>query len=415
MIHTPLENNIIKLKKFHISGFKALWGSTFHFPSRSLILIGGNGSGKSSTLQALALVREFAYGNTIKFFDDRGWNTASVRSRVGRSSIFKADLLLDTEDGSRFLWQFDWGLRTTTNSREVIWYLAPDAKRPSRILDHNRKRNELSFNKRKLIHNLKLPGSVLAFFDFDQDREVQSHLREIVEWAQSITSLELLSPTGMRRGARGLTDNIGLRGERLASFLASLDAKSKSRVVARLKKFYPIQNIETTRKRAGWVDMRIAERFTNLGGISPSHVSDGLLRLIALCAIPEFDSNTSLVLLDEIEDGIEPHILPEIIEKIVADSGSQFIFTSHSPLLVNFFDPPDIHVLARLPNGAITTSQFSEFSTWQEGLEYFGPGEIWSMAERNAFQIAAKRLRPRRNVNEDRFSPRRAQALMAKV
>ena len=412
-----MENNIIKLKKFQISGFKALRGSTFHFPGRSLVLIGGNGSGKSSTLQALALVREFAHGNALKFFEDRGWNTASVRSHVGKSSIFTADLLLDGDDGSRFLWQFDWGLRTTTNRREVIWYLAPDAEYPSRILEHFRQRTVLNFNEKKLIKGLKLPGSVLAFLDFDREGEVQSHLCEIVEWAQSITSLELLSPSGMRRGARGLTDDIGLRGERIASFLASLDAKSKSRVVARLKKFYPIRNIETTRKRAGWVDMRIAERFTNLGGISPSHVSDGLLRLIALCAIPEFDSHTSLVLLDEIEDGIEPHILPEIIEKIVTDSESQFIFTSHSPLLVNFFEPTDIHVLARLPDGAITTSQFSEFSSWQEGLEYFGPGEIWSMAERNAFQDTAKRLRLRRNekkVNVGRFSPKRVQALMAK-
>lgn len=412
-----MENNIINLKKFQISGFKALRGSTFNFPNRSLVLIGGNGSGKSSTLQALALVREFAYGDARKFFDDRGWSTASVKSRVVRSSIFIADLLLDAEDGSRFLWQFDWGLRTTTNRREIIWYLAPDAERPSRILDHNPKRTVLHFNKRRRINSFKLPGSVLAYLDFDQDGEAQSHLREIAKWAQNITSLEMLSPSGMRRGARGLTDNIGLRGERLTSFLASLDAKSKSRVVARLKKFYPIQNIETTRKRAGWVDMRIAERFTNLGGIGPSHVSDGLLRLLALCAIPEFDSHTSLVLLDEIEDGIEPHILPEIIEKIVTDSGSQFIFTSHSPLLVNFFEPTDIHVLARLPDGAITTSQFSEFSSWQEGLEYFGPGEIWSMAERNAFQNAAKRLRPRRikeKVDIGRFSMRRAQALMAK-
>lgn len=410
-----MENNILKLKRFKISGFKALKGTTFHFPGRSLVLIGGNGSGKSSTLQALALVREFAYGNALKFFEERGWNTASVRSRVGRSSIFRADILLDAEDGSRFLWQFDWGLRTTTNSREVIWYLAPDASQPSRILDYNRKRNELNINEETHLTNFKFPGSVLEFWEFDRDKEVQPHQSKISEWAQSITSLEMLSPSGMRRGARGPTNNIGLRGERLASFLASLDAKSKSRVVARLKKFYPIQNIETTRKRAGWVDMRIAERFTRLGAINPSHASDGLLRLIALCAIPEFDSQTSLVLLDEIEDGIEPHILPEIIEKIVTDSGSQFIFTSHSPLLVNFFEPTDIHMLARLPDGAITTSQFSEFSSWQEGLEYFGPGEIWSMAERNVFQDAAKRLRLRRNVQEvdiRRFSSRQVQTLM---
>ena len=83
--------------------------------------------------------------------------------------------------------------------------------------------------------------------------------------------------------------------------------------------------------------MRIAESFANVGAIGPSHASDGLLRLIAICAIPEFEPHSSLVMLDEIEDGIEPHILPEIIRRVVSDSRNQFIFTSHSPLLVNFF------------------------------------------------------------------------------
>lgn len=62
------------------------------------------------------------------------------------------------------------------------------------------------------------------------------------------------------------------------------------------------------------------------------------MRILALCAIPEFSDGCKLLLLDEVEDGIEPHILPKIIQAVVEESRAQFIVTSHSPLLVNFLN-----------------------------------------------------------------------------
>ena len=399
-----------------MSGFKALAQTTFQVPSRSLILIGGNGSGKSSTLQALGLVREFAHGNASKFFDERGWTRSSVRSRVARLPIFRVDLVFDSDEHGQFLWQFDWGLGSGRNRREVVWHLPLEATSPLRILDHNLRRTAIDVQRSTYLTGLKLPGSVLSFLALDREDPVHADLCEVVEWAQRITSLELLSPTAMRRGTRGATENIGNRGQRLASFLASLDSKSKNAVVRRLRKYYPLRDIETTRKRAGWVDMRISEKFGEIGKIGPSHASDGLLRLMAICAIPEFALQTSLVMLDEIEDGIEPHILPELVKQVVSESASQFIFTSHSPLLVNFFEPTDIHVLARRSDGSIATSLFSEVEPLQEGLEYFGPGELWSMAARNTLGTELSKLRRSRERNRlrnaVRFSVREAKELL---
>lgn len=337
-------------------------------------------------MQALGLVREFAQGNASKFFDDRAWYPAGVKSRFEASGTFRADLVFETEADGRYLWQFNLGLRTGYNLREVIWHLPPDAAHPAKKMDHSRKRTIFYLNKELVFSGLRMRGSVMAFVEFGSNGGTESRLHEISKWAQKITSLELLSPTAMRGGARGPTDDIGTRGERLASFLASLSAGSRAKLVARLSEFYPIRNIETTKKRAGWVDMQIAENLGGVGAIGPSHASDGLLRLLALCAIPEFGRNAALVMLDEIENGIEPHILPEIIQRIVSDSDSQFVFTSHSPLLVNFFEPADIHILARRTDGAVATSRFSDLESWSEGLEFFGPGELWSMAEKRAIQ-----------------------------
>lgn len=368
-------------------------------------------------MQALGLVREFARGNASKFFEDRGWYPADVRSRVEASTIFRADLVFETKPDDRYLWQFDWGFRSGRNLREAVWHLPPGAPRPSRKFDYSPHGTRLPLNERPLFRKLRIPGSAIAFFDFDSEDEIESELNKIAEWAQNITSLELLSPTAMRRGTRGPTNNIGTSGERLASFLASLDAKSRSGIVKRLSAFYPVRNVETTRKRAGWINMKIAENFRNIGGISPTHTSDGFLRLLALCAIPEFDENTSIVMLDEIENGIEPHILPEMIEKIVSDSGSQFIFASHSPLLINFFEPTNIHLLTRRKDGGVATARFSDLGSWNGGLEFFGPGELWSMAEKETIQKDLFRKSPpplhRKGSRLNRFSVIQAHAFMA--
>ena len=362
------------------------------------------------------MVREFARGDATKFFDDRAWDYGGVRSQLEAPATFRADLLFETENGGRLLWQFNWGLRTTKNLREVIWHLPANATKPTVRLDHNRTRTIFYLPGGPRNKGLLTPGSVLYFVKLPADDDIACKLREISTWAQNITSLELLSPTAMRRGARGDTHDIGTRGERLASFLGRLDPRSKSHIVARLRRFYPIRNIDTVRKRAGWVDVKIAEAFRGLRGITPTHASDGLLRLIALCAIPEFHEKTSLVMLDEIEDGIEPHILPELVEAIVTESAAQFIFTSHSPLFVNFIKPQDIHILTRQADGSVTTSRFSEIESWTDGLEFLGPGELWSMTEKDAIQrsLARQSRRPSRlNIKElNRFSPEDALAFM---
>ncbi len=400
---------ILNLRKFRIAGFKALDGTTFHFPGQRLLLIGSNGSGKSSVLQALSLVNEFGNGSAQRFFDDRGWSGTDVRCRVRGSTAFRADILLRNNVGGEFLWQFTFSLRNGVNVREVVWHRTSELMSFSRVLDYNLRNRTLRYGNDAVIEGFRLPGSAMAFVDLSSGDDDRQDLQSIAEWAQNITSLELLSPNAMRRGTRGATSDIGVRGERLASFFANLNAARKSEVVKRLKRYYPVSNIETTRKRAGWVDMRIAEAFSRIGGIRPSHASDGLLRLIALCSIPEFSDDIRLVLLDEIEDGLEPHILPELIDEIVSESRSQFIFTSHSPLLTNFFRPIDIHVLSRLRDGAATSMQLSGFKDWGAGLEYLGPGEIWSMAERKSINRrlasnASIQRRRERRAHRIRFS-----------
>lgn len=377
----------MKLRRIKIGGFKALADVTIDIPGNLLILIGVNGAGKSSILQALAFVRYFALGNPAQFFADRHWAPRQIRSSFTRGANLRFELAFEVE-GGRLLWQFSWALLTQSLQREVFWFWADNAPAPEKILSYTDQNLLVHETPPRGAPGLKLSSSVLSVLSLKGIRLGEEIFEPLLEWARGINSLELLNPNAMRQGDRGSPANIGMRGERLSGFLASLSAEQKSRLVDRLAPYYPLKDINTTRKRAGWVDMRIAETY-DMSPIGTSHISDGFLRLLALSAIPEFPSRTGMVLLDEVEDGIEPHILPDIIKRVCADSYVQMVMTSHSPLLVNFFDPQEVTLVTRTAEGVTVTTPLSALSTVQSGLEYFGGGEIWAMMDINTVRKEA--------------------------
>jgi hypothetical protein len=110
-------------------------------------------------------------------------------------------------------------------------------------------------------------------------------------------------------------------------------------------------------------------------------MSDGFLRLLGLASIPEFGPAASTVLLDEVEDGIEPHILPAFISMIARESRVQLVLTSHSPVLVNAFDPEQIAFVTRRQDGGTVSASFRSLTPLMDGLEYFGAGEVWTITD----------------------------------
>jgi predicted ATPase len=403
---------LLKLRRLTIENYKALGYVDVRVRGDLLFLIGVNGAGKSSLLQALSLIRYFSQGRTGQFFKDRGWapadarpktvNTSALRSpktvglfRPPRARNLAISLVLE-HDANFLLWTFEWSYANERSLDESVWVLKPASTVPHRVFDV-KDAGGLS---------LKLPGSML---DIREPKDIASSsgdislLKELKIWADGITPLELLNPATMHSRLRGNGPDIGPQGERLAAFLANLDSEKKDRVVQRMGRFYPIKDLDTTRKRTGWIDMKVAEAFKLMGRVDLAHMSDGFLRILALCAIPEFEEKVGLVLLDEVEDGIEPHILPRLIEAVAAESSAQLIMTSHSPLLINFFEPDRIYLMGRDSTGHTVGAEAATLRPFQQGGAYFGSGEIWANAGLDALNDSLPSFGPpRRRVSESR-------------
>jgi AAA15 family ATPase/GTPase len=146
---------------------------------------------------------------------------------------------------------------------------------------------------------------------------------------------------------------------------------------------------------------------TNNITLPASHTSDGFLRIIAFAAIKlerlilrrgtsggaieikydgeynrrgYIDSNNGLILLDEIENGINPYLAEKVaglFRGIVEDSGRQVIVTTHSPMILNHFEPEEIVFLWKDSDGLARCKEMFSTEDMRDTLEFLNTGEVW--------------------------------------
>lgn len=406
----------LRLRGIQVSGFKSLADFRLMFPDDLTVVIGANGAGKSSLLQVLSFVRYFANGEPHRFFEDRGWTEKEVvtSSKPGNTKgIITINMSFRRGKSETIIWMLSWDSAKNQLLLEFLF-----------VIDENKTDEDVAFvpiflpesdswkktpqfrhiieeathgtnDKDSVIPSfISPPGSAIKMISSAKGEVPHSDtISDIAIWATEVLSLELMNPSAMRGGSRSKASDIGPRGERLASFLASLSNERKARIVSRLERFYPIESLHTVKKKAGWVDLRIQEAYAGFGAIGAGQMSDGFMRLLGLAAIPEMRSDVQLVLLDEVENGIEPHILPDFIRMIAEESEAQLIVTSHSPILANHFDPRQIAFMCRDERGRSIASPLSEIEPLVRGMEYLGPGEAWANTDMATITEAVRKAK----------------------
>lgn len=234
--------------------------------------------------------------------------------------------------------------------------------------------------------------------DIDKENPKESRFSPVLFKLKSLlkssSSFELLSLDRMRsQGSRGKVDDIGMGGERLAAFIHGMNPYKKSELSKMVSEFigYNVK-ITTTTIRPGWVEMFLEEVWdSNEIKVKKRYISDGLLRTIAFSAIitslsgktvvmSENYSSKGLIMLDEIEDGINPHLAEELTEcfkKVAKEIKRQVVITSHSPVILNYVDDADIVFMWRDRGGVIHAKPLFQTKKMKETLEFLGPGEVW--------------------------------------
>lgn len=121
----------------------------------------------------------------------------------------------------------------------------------------------------------------------------------------------------------------------------------------------------------------------NSGQLIPaSQASDGTLLVLAYLAILYLPEPPRVLLVEEPENGIHPKRLRDILtilrELIQEQSHTQVVLTTHSPYVVDLFEPEEVTLCTKRPNGEVKTTRLSESPTVRKQIDVFTLGEIWT-------------------------------------
>jgi len=383
------------IKSLTFSSFKAIEKLMIEFEPFT-VLIGDNSSGKSTVLQALDFIRAFAVRDIDEYLNERGWLLDDLISHFGIHNIgFAVELELVINEKPQLI---NWVI-AVNNVKGRIMSIEKmiNESNDTVVLSRGETRPDTP----ERAGSLFLNSSFLKLIDENNpSSEFPAELYAVKKFFAQSSSYELLAPDRMReKGSRGEARDIGLGGEKLAAYISRLSDDKKNKLNETLSELvgYAIET-STETKKPGWVDLFFSESFAETKTkIKATHISDGILRLLALIAtsLPDEEkpyTQTSLtkneviipdsgfLLLDEIEDGINPYLIGKVISMLrtlISDANKQVIVTTHSPVMVNHFDPNEIVFMLRNGKGQIESKKMFESEEMQDTLDCFNPGEVW--------------------------------------
>lgn len=396
------------LTQFKIDNFKSLVDFSLPDGDESLTnfvcLIGLNGSGKSTVLQAIDFVAHLAVGDVGKWLTHRAWEKSDLLAKGTKKRNINFSMRFNEDTLGELVWTGSYNNQQGRCTKEELAYTPPanDLRGilPSTNVTYTFESGVLrevlgkdgSIWKREILTDFS--GSVfnkLRTVSLGSDPLNKRVITLLRYFLRGVKSLELLSPQSMRRSSKGAVD-VGFGGETLAAFIHGLSATEKTEFFAELSKFYPkLEKAASRSGKYGWKRFFVSERYESLVDLDARHVNDGLLRVAAIIAQTvatderEGDGNPDqkeyqFVLLDEIENGMNPEVVERLVKYLLGVRQQVFV-TTHSPLILNYL--PDevardcVFLVYRRRDGASRAARFFNIKEVADRLEMMGPGEAF--------------------------------------
>lgn len=335
------------LERIHIQGFKSLRDVEVELAPLT-VLFGPNAAGKSNFLEALMLlsrlVRTF---DAVDAFDAiRGYPLeAFALSSGGMDALVaspSAALHLDSwttaSEQQRLHYRIEVEIEPSSGKLSVVdEYLA--RKTPAgELVDEP----AISSKGRRRPRKVQVTEELVGLSSSTRS-VVASHAVVGADAVALRTDLATwhfvhLDPRDMRRAQPPRdTDGIGERGELLVPFLHRLalkHPKAFEAVVRGVSAIIPAVEAITTElvPSRGEIDLKVKQDGT---WYSARVLSEGTLRVLALCALAAHPTATGLLGFEEPENGVHPRRI-EVITSLLAHAAKrrQVIVTTHSPLVV---------------------------------------------------------------------------------
>ena len=371
------------------------------------VLIGPNGCGKSSFLQAIDFLRAFFHSSVEVYLKDRGWEYRDLPNlRQARKSIlWQLGAKLDPDESGRgggyYVYLVSLQPRKHLGIGEESLLYWPLGGRPApgdQALCLFRKGRKCVLldrqtGTRETQRIVGLPASVMSTLDSTRDREKYPELLRFRQWVEGFRSYLIWDPKVLRYPARGKHDEIGPSGEHLAIVLGRLKQKNRpafNRLISRVKRLFPaLSDISVTGRGWGWYRITAQEGTDRKVTFNSQQMSDGVLRLLAVTSMLYVEKTPSVLMFEEPENGVHPQLIREVVQILreltqrKPPNACQVFLTTHSPYVLDeFYDHPEqVYCMDRpRPQAGSTVVRLSENKQLKVARDTFDKslGEAWT-------------------------------------
>jgi ABC-type branched-subunit amino acid transport system ATPase component len=409
IIEAPNTEESTMITQFHVQNYKALKDVTLDLTPIH-VLIGPNDSGKTSLIEALAaLCRSVDYPMSQAFVGR--WEGADlVIARDVERIVSLGVHEKNTNTGVDV--DYEIGVRFSQSGREPLlidekirhglqsWSLGDQFK------------NRISSTCTQQI-NRRVDGArqLLTPNVVDSDRQSIQSVHDAISGVQIYRwNARLLSlPCALDENSRFAMQASGFGLARVLDAILGYDIPQFQKLESRFKQLFPsilslrilpAGGFRTQPSEDEFVPLLTRETgkgiFVRFQGhdadVPATHLSEGILLMLAYLAILYSPEPPRLLLIEEPENGIHPKRLQEvllILKQLVREQQhTQIILTTHSPYVLDSFLPEEVTLCRKGDSGEVSVHRLSESKAVREQIDIFSLGEIWTAAGDDALATA---------------------------
>ena len=375
----------MSLQSLRIRNFKAVVDSKTVKLGALTAFIGNNGAGKSSLIEALetyqAIVRD-----GLDLAMQRWLGIEHVRHKAQEAKERMGQLVnpisfeLALGESPRKVRR----LAMTVNNDPAANHMLIASERMTRL--------DGTWTERSPGGALQSYGPGRSMLPYALDEDLVRAADEVLAWQFLTLSPErmgLPAPQQRTKGAVRLAND----GSNVADFLLDLrrqDANAFNGIVETMAFVLPYaKDIQPTLtsseiERKAWLQLS-EDTFKVPGWL----LSTGTLRMLALLALLRHPSPPPLIVVEEIENGLDPrsiHLIVEEIRSAVLAGVTQVVVTTHSPYLLDLLTLEHLVVVERDGEGHPRFIRPADHKNLQAWAQEFAPGKLYTMGNLTGLQ-----------------------------
>lgn len=371
-----------KFENVSIKGFRRL--QQVDLEMRDLVvMIGANGSGKTSFLDAMSMLSASAIGKLHDGLQSKG-GLNEILTR-GRSQELEIELSIKSTSQEPLKYNltispkglsYEIREETLTQQRDVR------RREPSKYIDSHGLRIKYFQDGNLLEPNWEHNYLETSLFQVPKMYQEPENLRKSLASCTYYGALDVSekSPSRLPQAMRP-AKLPGAKGEDLVSCLYDLRESDRDRfemVESIISAAFPdFERLNFPPVAAGTISMTWTDRNFSQP-IYVHELSEGTLRFLWLVALLQSQSLTTITLLDEPEVSLHPELLRHLVYLMrEASKRTQLIVATHSDRLIRFLEPSEV-LICDLEDGEakMTWADTLDLGKW---LEDYSLDQLWAM------------------------------------